>query len=84
MPKKATPPPDRPLKMRGWLVCKDCSTTAEFHSLGSAAKDGGWPMHRCGYDVKPFTRWTDKNPRHDTCTYVPEPETPDDQDQDPS
>jgi len=73
MPKKATPPP-KAMKVRGWLVCKDCHVTAEFHSLGSATKDGGWPMHRCGYDIKPFTRWTDRNPRHG-CTYTPEETT---------
>ena len=80
MPKKAKTPDPKALKVRGWLVCKHCKTTAEFHSLGSAAKDGGWPLHRCGYDVKPFTRWTDRNPNRDTCTYAPEKDPDGDQD----
>jgi len=64
MPKKATPSPTRPIKQRGWLVCSNCRVTAEYHSLGQGpAMDGGWPMHRCGYDVKPFSEWTTDDPK---------------------
>lgn len=77
--KKKAAPVARPLKIRGWLICSKCSVTAEFHGLGKgAAMDGGWPMHRCGYDIAPFTRWTERNPRHGGCTYTPEETTPDD------
>jgi hypothetical protein len=63
MPKKATPP-SKPFKARGWLVCDTCAVTVEYHSLGEGpTADGGWPLHRCGYDVRPFTTWTADDPK---------------------
>ena len=83
MPKKATPTSTRPIKLRGWLTCSNCRVTAEFHSLGQgAAMDGGWPMHRCGYDVRPFTTWTVEDPKPPI--YKPQPEETTDGDQEAS
>jgi hypothetical protein len=75
MPKKAPTTPIKPLKARGWLVCDDCHVTAEFHSLGDPVKDGGWPLHRCGYDIRPFARWVENDPRRNPITYTPEGNT---------
>jgi hypothetical protein len=72
MTKKATPP-IKPMKLRGWLVCDDCTVVAEFHSLGEGpGADGGWPMHRCGYDIRPFTEWRDTNPHREPIYTPPE------------
>jgi hypothetical protein len=69
---KKNAPPIKPYKVRGWLFCDQCHVTAEFQSLGEGpTADGGWPLHRCGYDIRPFTGWSDRNPKRDQ-TYTPE------------
>jgi hypothetical protein len=50
--KKAAPAKAAPPKKRmGYLVCDDCSKTVQ------CMEGSDWPQHRCGYDVRPFTRW---------------------------
>lgn len=77
--KSPTAPFSKPFKVRGWLICSECSATPEFGSLGNGpAADGGWPMHRCGYEIRPFTSWTPDNPKRLEQAETTKETTPDD------
>lgn len=71
---KAAPPPKIIGKRRGWLICERCGLTVE-HTEGR----DGWPLHRCAdprnriSEIRPFTTWTDQDPKTPISTYPPSP-----------
>ena len=45
----------------GYLVCSTCRRVVPYHGLPDMALTGA-PQHRCGRDVKQFTRWSREDP----------------------
>ena len=55
---------ERTKRVAGYLNCDTCERCIPYTGFGSAEADGGWPLHRCGREIRPFDRWTldDPNP----------------------
>ena len=66
MPKrKAMPPPPRMAhRIRaGDLVCDRCTRTAPYRGMPQMDMSTA-PLHRCGFDARPFHHWQAEDPNH--------------------
>jgi hypothetical protein len=68
----AKPAPAERIKPRvGFLSCEHCKTTVQH--TGNPDDPSGWPQHRCGFNVRPFTTWTPNDPAHMPLSPLEEP-----------
>lgn len=47
---------------QGYLSCDTCGTAVLYRGYPVPTAKDPWPMHRCGWDVRPFDKFTLEDP----------------------
>jgi hypothetical protein len=60
---KGTPVPKGPRRVTGVLVCDTCKRVVPYTAIDPPVPGSDpWPLHRCGLEVRPFSRFSDEDP----------------------